>query len=347
MLEPATGRLLSTVPLARAAISRRRQADHPHQGEALAIWQQFRFNWLLLAILIAIFDLCLLLTDFRLRPLGYLITLAVAGFYGVCGNGNALGFARKPRVLSVSTAFAQAVLAISVLTSLSYIATAADFPLQDARLLAADRALGFDFPAVLHLVNDRVWLVQVLAFGYNAITWQMWLIVFGLPLAGQYRRTAEYISALILGLVVACCITMMVPAVGVYQALGPLASDFPNINPESYYDTLLEIPLLRAGTLRTLDLWNLLGVVTFPSFHAATAVLYGWALWPLRRVRPFSIALNGTMLVATPICGGHYLVDVLAGVTLAIGSICAARYGTRIFKLWGQGSRANMVAYQA
>jgi PAP2 superfamily len=347
MSKPANPLLIQIVALVSAAISRAgRLPGRPDEAEALAVRQQFRFNWLLIGIVMAIFDLCLLLTDFHIRPLGYLIMLAIACVYGLCGSGAAAVFSGRPRVLSMATAFAQALLAVSVLTSLSYIAIAAALPLQDARLFAVDRAIGFDFRAVLNLVNDRVWLIQILAFGYNAITWQMWLVVLGLPLIGHHRRTAEYVSALTVALAVACCVTMLMPAIGAYQALGAVASEFPNVTPQSYYDTLIEIPLLRAGTLRTLDLWHLLGVVTFPSFHAATAVLYSWALWPLRWARPLNLALNGTMLVATPICGGHYLVDVLAGVALAIGSIYAARHGARIFDMSGQTEHSTIVAYQ-
>jgi hypothetical protein len=337
MSEPAAGRLLSLATSARALLSRRSQElRQSGEGEALVAWKQFRFNWLLIAVALVVFDLCLLLTDFRIQPLGYFIALAVACLYGVCGYWRALSFWDRPRVWSLLTTLAQAILALSVMTSLSYVATAADLPLQDTRLLAADRALGFDFRAILHVVNDRVWLIQILAWGYNAISWQIWFIILGLPLLGHHRRAAEYISAFVLALMVTCCITMLVPAIGVYQALGAVASDFPNINPQSYYDTLTEIPRLRTGALRTLDLTHLLGVVTFPSFHAATAVLYGWALWSLRWARPFNVAVNGTMLVATPICGGHYLVDVLAGVTVAIGSIYAARYGAKLIDRFEQ-----------
>jgi membrane-associated phospholipid phosphatase len=36
---------------------------------------------------------------------------------------------------------------------------------------------------------------------------------------------------------------------------------------------------------------------------------------------PFGIVLNMTMILATPTQGGHYLVDVLAGLILAFLSI--------------------------
>src|ERR1700749_1133624 len=203
MSKPAADRLLPIVTYIRGLISQGSRQPHPRQeAEASVTWMQFRFNWLLLALALAVFDLCLLLTDFRIRPLGYFIVLAIACVFGVCGHRNALSFSGKPRALSTLMAFAQTVLMVSVLTSLSYIATAADLPLQDSRLLAADRAIGFDFRAVLAFVNDQVWLIRILAFRYNAIPGQMWLIVLALPLLGYYQRSAEYISAFIVALAV-------------------------------------------------------------------------------------------------------------------------------------------------
>ena len=49
------------------------------------------------------------------------------------------------------------------------------------------------------------------------------------------------------------------------------------------------------------------------------------ALWPIARLRWPVLILNNAMLVATPIDGAHYLVDVLAGVVIAGGSLLAAR----------------------
>jgi hypothetical protein len=347
MSKPATGRLLPIASYIRALVSQARQKPHQSQEAAtLVAWKQFRFNWLLLAVMLAIFDLCLMLTDFRINPRGYLIVLAVAGVYGVFGHRSALSFLNWPRASSMMTAFAQTILVLSVLTSLSYMAVAANLPLQDSRLLAIDQAIGFDFGAFLGFVNDRAWLIAILAFGYGAISWPIWLVMFGLPLAGHYQRAAEYVSALLLALAVTSCITIVVPAIGVYHAMGLVASDFPNIQAPGYNDTLHDMPLLRAGTLRTLDLEHLKGVVTFPSFHAAMAVLCSWALWPLRWVRPLNLAINAAMLVATPIGGGHYLVDVLAGVMVAVGSICVARYGPKLMDMLGQRGRRDIVAYQ-
>jgi hypothetical protein len=72
-------------------------------------------------------------------------------------------------------------------------------------------------------------------------------------------------------------------------------------------------------------MWEgLVGIVTFPSFHAAAAVLYLWALWCVWWMRPLALLANGAMLLATPIGGGHYFVDVFAGMAVAVLAIAAA-----------------------
>ncbi|WP_315769001.1 phosphatase PAP2 family protein [Bradyrhizobium sp. SZCCHNR2012] len=331
MLEPALGRLLPNFfrhfP---TAFAEREQLEARHGNDGALAWSLFRLNWLVLTVLLAVFDLCLMMTDFRIQSLGYLVVLGVAAIYGVTGHLNAQSAHRaQPRLFSFLIGLAQVILGMSILTSLTYIATAANLPLQDANLLAIDRALGFDFRQYLKFADSSTWLIVVLAFCYRSIFWQIFLVLIGLPLAGYCRRTAEFVLALMLALVMTCCITMVVPAVGVYQILGLVPSDHLNIIPDAYYDTAREMPLIRAGELRLLDVSHLVGVVTFPSFHAASAILYAWALWPCRLFRPVNIGVNGAMLIATPIGGGHFLIDVLAGIAVAISALCVARFAAR------------------
>ena len=102
---------------------------------------------------------------------------------------------------------------------------------------------------------------------------------------------------------------------------------FYNVDPEmphNHGSASRIVPLLRDGSLRALDLFQLGGVVTFPSFHAAAAVLYAWALWPVCWIRWLALLPNAAMLVATPIGGGHFLADVIAGIIVAGLSILAA-----------------------
>ena len=98
-------------------------------------------------------------------------------------------------------------------------------------------------------------------------------------------------------------------------------SDFPNIEPQGYYDTLHDAPPVRAGTLHGLNLSRLVGILTFPSFHAASAALYIWAFSPLRWLRLLLVPCNILMIAASPVGGGHYFVDVFAGIAVSAAAI--------------------------
>jgi hypothetical protein len=308
----------------------RQTADRPrgsmNDAEAKAVWRFYRFNWLLIAAILMTFGLCLLLTDFYIQPRNYLVVFAIAAVYGGFGWYNAVSPTRQnPRIAFPLTAIAQMCVILPAMTSLTYIATSVNLPLVDASLLAWDRALGLDFRSYLAFINDRHWLIWVLAAGYRAISWPVVAIVVLLPLAGHYRRVGEFICGFLLTLIATTCISTLLPATGVYGTIGLDAADFPNIDPQSYYDGMREIPALRDGSLRALDVFQLGGVLTFPSFHAASAILYGWAFWPVRWFRPLNLLCNGAMILATPVGGGHYFVDVIAGIALTAVCILAAR----------------------
>ena len=82
---------------------------------------------------------------------------------------------------------------------------------------------------------------------------------------------------------------------------------------------------LRDGTYRQVMAIGSEGIITFPSLHAALAVILIAAFWPLPIARWLGAGVNSLMLAATPIDGSHYLIDVLAGTALAILCLAAAR----------------------
>lgn len=299
--------------------------------EAAAVWRLFRFNWRLLASFIGVFVAGLVATEFYIRPSGFLIAFAMAAFYWQCGLLNTKSITRRnPRLSYCLIATAQMIIAMSILTPLTYVAISIDLPLWDETLLAWDRTLGLDFRYYLDFVNDHPQVISVLAAGYRSINWQIFIVMFVLPLAGYYRRTGEAICAFALALFATTFISAIVPAIRVYGTLGLTASDFPYFEPQGYYDTLRDATLVRAGSLHALDLLKLVGVLTFPSFHAISAILYTWAFWPMRWLRLFFVPCNGVMLAATPLGGGHYFVDVIAGIVIATVAILAALGTSRV-----------------
>jgi hypothetical protein len=219
---------------------------------------------------------------------------------------------------------AQIVLITAVMTPLTYVAAATDLPMQDATLLAIDRALGFDWSAYVRFVDAHPVLAGWLNYGYTMIRWPVFAIPVALAAKGRYQRIEEFTFAFGLALVATTIISALVPAIGVYQQIGLDPASVQHLDPQAYLDQLRDLTPTREGALRHLDLLGLGGIVTFPSFHAASCVLYAWALWPVRWLRPIAVLAFGAMLAATPINGGHYLIDIIAGVAIAGFAIVAA-----------------------
>ena len=122
--------------------------------------------------------------------------------------------------------------------------------------------------------------------GYVMIRWPIFAIPIALALVERYDRLQEFTFAFALALIATTIASAFVPAIGVFHHLGLDPEAFRNLHPLSYLDELRALPPVREGSHRVLDLFGLTGLVTFPSFHAASALLYTWALWPARWMRP-------------------------------------------------------------
>ena len=207
---------------------------------------------------------------------------------------------------------------------LSYIGLGAGMPLQDARFAELDRWLGLDWPAYFHFAMAHPGLLVYAKLFYGMIL----VPAFGVPvilgLTGQYIRLQQFVMASALALCVVMLVSTLLPAIGTYFQFG-LPSETELFNANGYGGQARDIPMLRDGTLRALKIAELGGILTFPSFHAATAILSLWSLWSIWWLRPALLMLNAGMLVATPLVGGHYFVDVIAGVAVAALTIRASK----------------------
>ena len=301
---------------------------HPvTKAEVDAAWRLFLLNWIPLGVMGVVLALCMAFTDFSIKLPGLAFSLGFVAVYAGFAHANARSAVRRdPRVMFALGGTAQIVLVTVLMTPLTYVAAATNFPLQDANLLAADRALGFDWTAYVGFVNDHPTLATVLTLGYRMIRWPIFAIPVVLALAHRYRRMDEFIFAFGLALIVTTIISVFVPAIGIYFDLPDVSASYSNVVPVAYFDSVREMPLVRDGSIRALELTKLTGLVTFPSFHAASAVLYTWALWPVRWIRPIAVIANVAMLASCPVDGAHYIIDLIAGVALAVLAIMAARW---------------------
>jgi membrane-associated phospholipid phosphatase len=155
------------------------------------------------------------------------------------------------------------------------------------------------------------------------------LAVIALATARAYARLNVFLLAYGLAALATVAIATYMPALSPIVHLGITPADHPNI--------VLALPLefqqhalaLREGTMSIIDLSGAQGLVTFPSFHTVSAVLLLYAFWTVPYVRWISLPLNTLMLIAIPIQGSHYLVDVIAGAALAVATWALATWMVR------------------
>lgn len=200
-------------------------------------------------------------------------------------------------------------LAISLVSPLcAVVAATAAWPIADRALAAADAALFFGFDRRSFVTGFDRWPLPFAATNwiYNSIIVQPFAVILLLVGIDDQRRLWRFVLAWIIAVAVAIGVSALVPAYGT----PPYALKFMDI-----------LTGARDGSLTTLGVDAISGIITFPSFHAAGAVMLAWGWWGVPRLRVAGLVLNALMMASALIVGGHYLVDLVAGALVALAAI--------------------------
>lgn len=281
--------------------------------------QRARVIWLLIAVMavgVVISFLFLGLSiDLRSNPP---LIAACIGYGGLCYVYTTIR--RDERIASAAIAAGQLFLVLFVGLLLTYAATAAAAPYRDAELYALDQWLGLDRKVYLRFVGNHPALEQILDAAYLSIQPQTVLVPFALIVARQIQRLQNFIVAFGVALIVTAAIASFIPAVSAYIHIDLGPQGYASL-PPNFYTHVPTLEALRSGSLRAIQLNNLEGLITFPSFHTANGILFAWAVWKIRYVRWFGLLLNILLIMSTPTAGAHYFIDVIAGAGVALLSI--------------------------
>lgn len=82
---------------------------------------------------------------------------------------------------------------------------------------------------------------------------------------------------------------------------------------------------IRDGSLHELGPASVTGLVSFPSFHTAGAVLLFWGFRRVPVVGPAFMALDVGVILTAPLIGSHYFSDIVGGLGIALLAITATR----------------------
>jgi hypothetical protein len=209
---------------------------------------------------------------------------------------------------------------IAVASVLEYYLATSPAPLGDGWLIAADRAIGVDWPALCGWSEAHPGARAVLEFAYFGLLMECGVVVV---VTGLFypRRARRFTTALILSSLFTIPLLWVFPVAGPYTFaadLGVPQSCFAFA--QSWTEHYLG---MRTHMLAAIPLDDIRGIVDFPSYHAACAVLLAYFLRGIPVITPVAILFNLLMILATPVTGGHYVVDVLAGLVVAAATIWA------------------------
>ncbi len=219
---------------------------------------------------------------------------------------------RAERAALVMEYFCLSLVATAAFGVFSYLAMASAYgPLLDGPFLAADRVLGFDWLAMYHWITARPVLSMTLQILYVSMLVQGLIAGIVLGIRGERHDMRILFRIIFISSFITCIGAILWPALGPYHVF--------HIHGRGAY--LVDMQHLLSHQNLTFKLWDLTGVVSFPSFHAVVALAYAWGLRRAGLFGKVMVVINAGMLISIPAFGGHYLVDVLAGVAVMLVSL--------------------------
>ena len=229
--------------------------------------------------------------------------------------------------------FSLILMASAAICVLSYLCLAAAGPLVDSRLMAMDRALGFDWLANYNFMQAHPRLAPVLEAAYQSPIAQCVYFSVLMGLMGRKDRLHDMFWLFLCGGLMACLGGLLLPALGPSKFFGLDASFVPVME------------RLLSGRDLTFAFSQMTGVVSFPSFHTTMALILIWAFRGTSLIGWLITGLNLAMLCAVPYFGGHYLVDMIAGAAVMLLSLTVIRSAPVWWKY--RGVRATIATASA
>jgi len=200
-------------------------------------------------------------------------------------------------------------------------------PRIDDILVAADRTLGFDWYSTMIAMARYPLLNEVFFRVYNMVLPEIALVMVALAWTGQVEKVYRYCVALGVGALIAIALWALAPSLGAKSlyTLPPEVVSTLTLSVTGDYGKAL-VALLRDGP-GYISPSDLRGLIAFPSYHGVLALIVAWYGWHLRWLRWPLLLLNATVIVSSPIQGGHHMVDLLGSFPVTALALYLATLG--------------------
>lgn len=209
---------------------------------------------------------------------------------------------------------------------LSYLGATLRFPMQDATFVAIDRAMGFDWLAMVHWAADKPRLVEWLGLLYDKPFFVLpFAIMLLLIVTNRGDRFEELVGFVIISTVLSLAIGSCIPGISAFayfqmpdEIAAAIGTPLGKASGDAYF-------AIRNGVENWIDLSQPRALIAFPSYHTVVAVMLSLYVRHIRWLLVLMIPISAGIVISTPLIGGHYLIDTLGGIALAFFSCWAAR----------------------
>jgi hypothetical protein len=241
--------------------------------------------------------------------------------------GGAIYYARRRREAGLVAILAAAafLLAFSTAASLlSYLALTIAGPRIDGMLAGVDLALGFHWVRLMTVAAGHPALTHLLLMAYLSVMPQTIVLIL---LLGWRERIADIYGlcfALSVGALTTIAVWTAFPSFGAFSVfhLPPDVAARLGLALNGDYGRDLVL-MLRNGPGH-ISPTELRGLIGFPSYHTVQALVLIWYARHIPYVRWLALALNVVVLIATPIHGGHHVIDMIGGAGVALFAVIVA-----------------------
>lgn len=206
-------------------------------------------------------------------------------------------------------------------TALAALRTGA--PLIDIDLARTDALLGVYTPSVV------AWLAQyhvtlILTPAYRSTVPLLFATVMLLGLMRREATVWELCLSFSASAAICTLISAIIPAAGAFPHYGIPPSIAANLPAQAGDFHMHAFDAYRSGAVSSIDVRNFEGVVTFPSFHTAMALMLAYSLRSIRWLALPACVWSGLTVLSTIPIGGHYFTDVVAGA--GVWALCTLPY---------------------
>jgi hypothetical protein len=162
--------------------------------------------------------------------------------------------------------------------------------------VAADYALGFDWPAYCAAILSHPAVSAAMLQSYIQIQNEMLALIMLFIILDRRDRMVEYAMITVFCYVMATVLCSLFPTQTAPTAYG---------RPDLIFDHPLVDQIASLLSSSTVQIETIRGTISFPSLHASGALLaiylargIKWLFWPM-------LAFNAVVITATPVFGGH------------------------------------------